>query len=293
MKTVSSILTLLFCLVLTSISYAAGPILLPAWQTDSVFEQPESVVLDKKRNILYVSNVNGNPNDVDGNGYISQLGLDGKIIAQQWIDGLNGPKGMAIVGDVLYVADINELVAIDLASNKISQRYLAKDAKFLNDVAADQAGNVYVSDMLTNTIYRLSNNTFGSWINDQQLEFPNGLLVEGDNLILGSWGVMTDGFATTVPGHLKTISIATKAINSLGDATPIGNLDGVESDGEGNYFVTDWMVGKLLHITPAGISTTLLSLTQGSADHTVLADQNLVIIPMMLSGNVIAYEIKK
>ncbi|MDF1589320.1 MAG: SMP-30/gluconolactonase/LRE family protein [Gammaproteobacteria bacterium] len=293
MKTVSSILTLLFCLVLTSISYAAGPILLPAWQTDSVFEQPESVVLDKKRNILYVSNVNGNPNDVDGNGYISQLGLDGKIIAQHWIDGFNGPKGMAIVGDVLYVADINELVAIDLASNKISQRYVAKDAKFLNDVAADQAGNVYVSDMLTNTIYRLSNNTFGSWINDQQLEFPNGLLVEGDNLILGSWGVMTDGFATTIPGHLKTISIATKAISSLGDGTAVGNLDGVESDGEGNYFVTDWMVGKLLHITPAGISTTLLSLTQGSADHTVLADQNLVIIPMMLSGNVIAYEIKK
>lgn len=293
MKTVSTILTLLFSSFLTSISYAADPILLPAWQTDTVFEQPESVVLDKKRNILYVSNVNGNPNDVDANGYISQLGLDGKVITQHWIDGLNGPKGMAIVGDILYVADINELVAIDLASNKISQRYVAKDAKFLNDVAADQAGNVYVSDMLTNTIYRLSNNTFASWINDQQLEFPNGLLVEGDNLILGSWGVMTDGFATAIPGHLKTIAISTKAITSLGDATPVGNLDGVEADGEGNYFVTDWMVGKLLHITPAGISTTLLSLTQGSADHTVLADQNLIIIPMMLSGNVIAYEIKK
>jgi len=293
MKVISIFLTLLFTSVSATISFAADPILLPAWQTDIVFEQPESVVLDQQRNILYVSNVNGNPSDVDGNGYITKLGLDGKLITQHWIEGLNAPKGMAIIGDTLYVADINELVAIDIANNKISQRFLAKEAKFLNDVVADANGTIYVSDMATNTLYRLNDNKFESWINDAKLENPNGLLIEGEDLIIGSWGVMTDGFATAVPGHLKTVSISSKAINSLGDATPAGNLDGVEADGEGNYFVTDWMVGKLLHITPAGISTTLLSLTQGSADLTVLAEQELIIIPMMLSGNVLAYHIKK
>ncbi|NQZ54498.1 MAG: SMP-30/gluconolactonase/LRE family protein [Piscirickettsiaceae bacterium] len=288
MKLITSWLLML----LPTLTLAATPILLPAWKSDTVFEQPESVVYDSKRQLLYVSNVNGNPNDVDGNGYISQLSLDGDVIELHWLEGLNAPKGMILVGDTLYVADINELIEIDIKNNKINQRYLAPNAKFLNDVTADSAGNVYVSDMLTNTIHCLCSGDFSIWLQDDQLEAPNGLLVEGNHLIVGSWGNMTDGFSTAIAGHLKTIDLASKHINSLGDKTPAGNLDGVEADGNGNYYVTDWMIGKLLHITPSGISTTLLSLEQGSADHTILAKQGLIIIPMMLSGNVLAYKIK-
>ena len=282
----------LLSILLPVFASANSPLLVPAWQSETVFQQPESVVYDTSRDLLYVSNVNGNPNDVDGNGYISQLSIDGKLIEQHWLDGLNAPKGMAIVGNTLYVADINELVAIDLTNKKISQRYLAPNAKFLNDVAADAAGNVYVSDMLTNTIHRLVNGHFEIWLQDAQLEMPNGLLVEGDNLIVASWGNMTDGFVTEIAGHLKTIDIESKKIQSLGNKTPVGNLDGLESDGEGNYFVTDWMIGKLLHITPDGKYHTLIKLDPGSADHTVLADKKLVIIPIMLSNNVVAYRIK-
>ena len=280
-------------LVLSSLTLAASPLLVPAWQSDSHFEAPESVVFDAQQQRLFVSNVNGNPNDADGNGYISTLSLDGKLLKQHWLKGFNAPKGLALVGDLLYVADINELVVINTAQQKIVQRYKAPKAIFLNDVAADTKGNIYVSDMVTNTIHRLSGDTFEVWLQSEQLEQPNGLLVEGDNLIVGSWGVMTDGFATEVAGHLKTIDLKSKKIQSLGNKTPVGNLDGVEVDGKGNYFVTDWMNGKLLHITPAGHSTTLIALSQGSADHTVLLEQNLVIIPMMLTGNVIAFEIKK
>lgn len=280
-------------LLLSSLTLAASPLLVPAWQSDSHFEAPESVVFDAQQQRLFVSNVNGNPNDADGNGYISTLSLDGKVLKQHWLKGFNAPKGLALVGDLLYVADINELIVINTTQQKIVQRYKAPKAIFLNDVAADTKGNIYVSDMVTNTIHRLSGDTFEVWLQSEQLEQPNGLLVEGDNLIVGSWGVMTDGFATEVAGHLKTIDLKSKKIQSLGNKAPAGNLDGVEIDGKGNYFVTDWMNGKLLHITPAGDSTTLIALTQGSADHTVLLEKNLVIIPMMLTGNVIAFEIKK
>lgn len=280
-------------LALSSLTLAASPLLVPAWQSESRFEAPESVVYDAQQQLFFVSNVNGNPNDADGNGYISTLSLDGKIISQHWLEGLNAPKGLALVGDLLYVADINELVVINIKQKKVIQQYKAPNAIFLNDVAADTKGNIYVSDMMTNTIHRLSNGKFEIWLHDDQLEQPNGLLVEGDNLIVGSWGVMTDGFATKTAGHLKTVNLNSKEINSLGDKTPAGNLDGVEADGKGNYFVTDWMQGKLLHITPKGEATTLIALPQGSADLTVLLNQNLVIIPIMLSGNVIAFEIKK
>jgi len=265
----------------------------PAWQTNAVFEQPESVAFDAKNKQLYVSNINGGPTDADGNGYISQLSLDGSISSLHWLDGLNAPKGLTIVGNTLYIADINELVVVDIKNKKITQRYSAPDAKFLNDVVADKKGNIYVSAFLTNTLYRLSGDKFEAWLQTDKLEVPNGLLVENNQLIVGSWGVMTDGFATDVAGHLKTINIDTKKVQSLGDKTPAGNLDGVESDGNSNYFVTDWMAGKLLHIAPTGFSSTLLALEQGSADHIVLHEQGLIIIPMMLTGNVLAYQIKK
>jgi len=282
----------LFLTLLSTIVLAADPILVPAWQT-TPFEQPESVVYDNQNDVLYVSNVNGDGMTVDGNGYISTLSLSGDVIEQHWVTGLDAPKGMTIVGNNLYVADIKKLVVIDIPTKTIKQRYFAIDAKFLNDVAADKEGNVYVSGFLTNSIYRLSGSSFNIWLKNEQLEVPNGLLVEGDQLLVGSWGVMTDGFATEVSGHLKTVDIASKKITSLGDQTPAGNLDGVEPDGEGNYYVTDWLNGKLLHIRPTGMSTTLLKLDQGSADQTVLLEQGLVIIPMMLSGNVSAFQIKQ
>lgn len=292
MKTTTIRILSLLPLLLPVLASATTPILVPAWQTETSFEQPESVVYDSKQELLFVSNVSGAPNEANGKGYISQLSIDGKLIEQHWLTGLNAPKGMALVGDTLYVADIDQLVAIDIKSKEVSMRYPAPNAKFLNDVAADAQGHVYVSDMLTNTIHRLSQGTFEVWLDDDALEAPNGLLIEGKNLIVASWGNMTDGFATDIAGHLKVIDITSKKIQSLGDKTSAGNLDGIEQDGEGNYFVTDWMTGKLLNIAPNGTSTTLIKLDQGSADLTVLKQQQLIIIPMMLSNNVIAYRIK-
>lgn len=294
MKYTSILILSLFTVLLGCQPQADKPlILVPAWQSENTLQQPESIVYDAERNSLFVSNVNGNPNDADGNGYISQLSLSGDIIEQHWLDGLNAPKGLALIGSTLYVADINELVLIDIANKQIIQRFLAPNAKFLNDVAADSNGNIYVSDMMTNTIHRLSNGQFEIWLHDDQLEAPNGLLVEGNQLIVGSWGNMTDGFATEIAGHLKTIAIDNKHIESLGNKTPAGNLDGVEADGHGNYYVTDWMAGKLLLVSPSGESHTLIALDQGSADLTVLLKQDLVIIPMMLTNKLVAYQIKK
>jgi sugar lactone lactonase YvrE len=282
----------LFIMILPTLTLAASPILVPAWQTDSVFEKPESVAYDAQNKLLYVSNINGDATNVDGNGYISLLSPDGNIVDLHWLEGLNAPKGLTIVGNNLYVADINELIVIDIKNKKIIQRHSAPKAKFLNDVVADNQGNVYVSAFLTNTLYRLADDKFEVWLQTDELEVPNGLLVEGNQLIVASWGHMTDGFSTTVSGHLKTINLDNKQVQSLGDKSPVGNLDGLEADGNGNYFATDWVAGKLLHITPTGSSSTLIVLENGSADHAVLPEDGLIIIPMMLSGTVVAYRIK-
>ena len=260
------------------------------WEAQG-FNNPESVIYHESSNTLFVSNVNGSPVEKDGNGYISKILLDGTILRKRWVIGLNAPKGLAIHNDTLYVADIDALVAIDIPSGTITNTYKVDDAKFLNDVAANNQGEIFVSDMLLNRIHRLRNDQFNIWLESPELENPNGLHAEGDHLILGAWGVMTDGFATEIPGHLKSISLKDKSITSLGGA-PIGNLDGVESDGKDGYYVTDWMTGKLYQINSNGEATLLLELEQGMADHEVILEHNLILIPMMKNDKLLAYKIK-
>jgi len=260
------------------------------WETQG-FNNPESVIYDASIDTLFVSNVNGSPVEKDGNGYISKILLDGTILKKQWIIGLNAPKGLAIHDNTLYVSDIDTLVAIDIPSATITNTYKVDDAKFLNDVTATNQGEIFVSDTLLNRIHRLNDDQFNIWLESPELENPNGLHVEGENLILGAWGVMTDGFATEIPGHLKSISLQGKSITSLG-GEPIGNLDGVESDGNNGYYVTDWIAGKLYQINKKGNATLLLELEQGMADLEVILEQNLILLPMMKNDKVLAYKIK-
>ncbi len=260
------------------------------WETQG-FNNPESVINDASSDVLFVSNINGSGIEKDGNGYISKILTDGTVLRKQWVIGLNAPKGLTIHEGILYVADIDTLVAIDIVSGTISNSYQVDDAKFLNDVAANKDGKIFVTDMVLNRIHCLCDDQFNIWLESPELENPNGLHPEGDHLILGSWGVMTEDFATEVPGHLKSISINDKSITSLGGA-PIGNLDGIESDGNNGYYVTDWITGKLYQINKSGDAKLLLELEQGMADHEVILEMNLILLPMMKNNKVLAYKIK-
>ncbi|MBX9635212.1 MAG: hypothetical protein K2X44_09545, partial [Magnetospirillum sp.] len=257
--------TVAACLLAAALS---GPVMAaePAklWET-SGFANPESVLWDASKKAIYVSNVNGAPPDKDGNGYISKLNPEGKVVVEKWVTGLDAPKGMALFKGRLYVSDIDRLVVIDTASGKVTKTYPAAGAKFLNDVTVDDKGTVYVSDMLDNVIWALSGGKFDKWLADAQLENPNGLKAESGRLLVASWGPMTgNGFATSKPGALKAVSLPDKMIRDL---TPgFGNLDGLEPDGKGGYVVSDWVKGGVFSVTRQGKVSKLLTLGQGSAD---------------------------
>lgn len=271
----------------------AAPTVSLVWESTAELMAPEAVVHDTARDVLYVSNVNGAPNDKDGNGFISRMRRDGSIEDLSWIAGMNAPKGMAISGDRLYVSDVDELIEIDLSANAIARRFRGEGAQFLNDVAVDAAGNVYVSDMLTNRIYRFDGERFGVWLESPALENPNGLHVDGDVLYVGCWGVMTDGFATKVPGRIKAVKIVDQSFSEFGGNSPVGNIDGLELLADGTMLATDWMAGKLLSITPSGEVSTLLTLKQGTADIGLIADDGLLLIPMMNDNRLLAYRLDR
>jgi len=283
----------IFSLGVVQAQSAEAPSLEKLWETEARFQQPESVLYDPGRQVLYVSNVAGEPAAKDEKGFLSKVSLEGKVLELDWIKGLHAPKGLAYYGNRLYVSDIDTLVEIDLGDGKILNRYPAEGAQFLNDVATDGGGSAYVSDMMTDTIYRLSNGKLEVWLKSDALQSPNGLYVGRDgDLVVGSWGVREDGFKTKVAGHLKKVSIFWKSIQSLGSGEPVGNLDGVEGDSVGNYYATDWMAGKLFYIKPSGESTVLLQLEPGTADLGLVGDRGVLVIPLMNSGKLVAYEIE-
>lgn len=260
------------------------------WELDG-FSNPESVVYDKKNNVLYVSNVNGQANDKDGNGFISRVSLDGTMIKKDWVTGLDAPKGLALHGEKLYTADIDTLVEIDIPSATVTNRYKVEDAVFLNDVAASNSGEIFVSDMMMNRIHSLKEGNFSVWLETSALLSPNGLHVDGESLVVGAWGVRTEGFTTETPGHLLRVMLRDKSISNVGDGTPLGNLDGVEADLDGDYYVTDWVAGKLFHVDRKGNADLMLTLEQGMADHEFIAEKDQILLPMMMGNKLLAYQL--
>lgn len=116
---------------------------------------PESVLWDAARSVWYVSNINGQAPQKDDNGYIVRLGANGETTdSLPFISGadddvtLHAPKGMAMRGDTLWVADIDALRGFDLTSGKqVASIDLAPlRATFLNDVAIGNDGGIYITD---------------------------------------------------------------------------------------------------------------------------------------------------
>jgi DNA-binding beta-propeller fold protein YncE len=265
---------------------AAEPVMV--WELTG-FQNPESAVYDPARKCLYVSNINGEGTAKDNNGYISRVSPDGRMLAANWVGGMNGPKGLSVAGDRLYAADIDTLVEIDIPNAKILNRYAAPEGKFFNDVSAAADGSVYVSDSMTNRIYRLQDGKLEVWLESPQLEGPNGLRAEKDRLLVGAWGSDKEGAAH--PGQLLSVSYQDRSVTSASNGKGLGNLDGIEPHPGGGYYLTDWMAGTLIEIDAAGATSVAMTLTRGLADLEVIEDTGILILPMMLEGRLAAYRV--
>ncbi|MBC8012878.1 MAG: PQQ-binding-like beta-propeller repeat protein [Methyloceanibacter sp.] len=268
---------------------AADPKLL--WEAKGL-EQPESVVQDPATGAIYVSNIAGAIMQKDGNGFIAKLRPDGTVIERQWVKGLNAPTGLALHDRTLYVADVDELVEINIASGEIVKRYEAKGAIFLNDVAVADDGTVYASDTPMNTIWRLKDGNFEPWMANDALNGPNGLLVQGDKLVVASFGKLPSEGQKQELGGLFAIDVEKQSVSKLGESETIGNLDGLQALQPGVYLVTDWAAGGLYRVGAKGKAERLIKLGKGSADFIYFPDTKLALIPIMLNNALVAYALE-
>lgn len=274
----------MFIALLLAVSVAA---------TATGFDNPESAYWDAPSQSWYVSNVSGEENVKDGKGWISRLDASGKVLKDRWVDGLNSPHGIRVRGRTLYVSDVDQLVVIDMRNARLKARIDAPGARFLNDVAVGPAGEVYVSDTLESAVYRCTSKC-EVFLKTEKLEDPNGLLVEGNRLIVAAWGVITDPatFATKTPGRLLAVDLKSKAITALGEGKPLGNLDGLERDGA-DYLVTDFMAGKLFRVSKSGAATVVKDGFKNSADIGWNPARRHLAVPEMSGGTLQILRIDK
>ena len=249
------------------------------WASPDILTTSESVCYDANRHLFYVSCINGNPTDKDQNGFITMLSESGEIILHKWVDGLNAPKGMAFYGRRLYVSDIDRVVEIDIEKAAILKEYPFEGAQFLNDITIDLKGAVYISDMATGKIHRINKGFAETWLEDDNLISPNGLIYENEKILIGT----KDG--------IFSVGIEDKKIQHLVKDT--GGIDGLKADGNGNYIISDWM-GKIQLVNSKNDPILLLNTTDSginAADFEFVPHKSLLVVPTFSDNRVMAYEL--
>ena len=271
--------TFFIALILTFSFSGKAQKLVELWRTGPVMKTPESALYSPERGTIFVSNMDGDASIKDGKGFISQLTPDGQVVREEWVSGMNAPKGMAISGEKLYVSDIDQLIEIDIVKGEISNRFPAAGAIFLNDVAASKDGKIYVSDTRTSRIHVLENGNLTEWLADPQVKNINGLFIEGENLYVGS-------------DKLQRINMKTKIVETIQEGC--GGIDGLDKDGHNQFVFSNW-AGRIFYLEN-GKMTKMLDTTPekvNTADISFARAINLLLVPTFFDDQVIAYQIEK
>jgi sugar lactone lactonase YvrE len=253
------------------------------WETADELKTPESVVYDADRGVMYVSNYDVyGQGPASGNQSVSRVAMGGDVVEMEWVGGLRNPTGMIIHKDRLLVVERGGFVEVDLDSGEILNRHEAPESEFLNDIAVDKKGRVYLSDSRKGCIWQFVDGEFEVWLDDD-VEDPNALLIDGERLLWGNNGDF----------RLKAADLKSKKVTTVAELG-VGIIDGLKKDRDKNYLVSHWE-GRIYRVTPKGEITKLLDTSTPEtkiADFEYLPKKRQVLIPTFYSNTVAAYEIK-
>jgi outer membrane protein assembly factor BamB len=275
--------TLLGALLLTTSAQADDAHKLTRlWESEASLKVPEGVRYDAKRKVLYVSNIDGQPWADDGKGSIGKVGLDGKVIAAEWVTGLSCPKGLAMSknGKWLYAADAGGIVVIDIEKGKIKKKIPIPEGQQLNDLAIDGKGELYVSDSKGKKVFAVKGDKVTVLLDESVLKGPNGLLVHDNNLY-----VLDNNSLNQVQAD-KSLKVLASGME--------GGADGLEHVQGDDFIVSVWR-GAIWYVKGGGEKELLFD---GKAVETSTADigwdpaTKTVYVPTFFKNSIIAFQVE-
>jgi len=265
------------------------------------FSTPESVLHDSTQDIYFVSNINGSPTAKDNNGFISRLRPDGAIENLKFIEGgragvtLNAPKGLAVLGDTLWVADIDMVRAFNARTGALVDSVKLDSAVFLNDVAIAPTGAIYITDTgirfddVGNVLHPGPDRVFRIGpdrkvtvaARGDSLGWPNGITVDplGKRFIIVSFGAAKSVLAWK-PGDKTAHAIAKGP----------GGFDGVEVAGS-RILVSSW-ADSTVSAYETGQEVKVITGVPSPADIGYDAKRNRVLIPIFSGNRVEVWQLK-
>ena len=274
-------------ILLSTVSYSQ--------KTISGFEAPESVIKTGDR--LFVSNIGGakpDPMALDSNGFISELSADGKVIHQKFQKGiLNAPKGLAVVKDVVYVADVNRVVGFYARSGEQVFEVGVPAAKMLNDLCKVDDKHVCVSETVSGQVLLID-------LTDKSIRFLGS--IEGAN------GVTYDektgklyavGMGPNMSGgkiYQKDLK-NTDTLFTVLENSPVGIFDGIEMFDKSHLIASDWISltsknGRLVIYDLENHTTKTYDVPAGPADITYDPSSHTIFIPRMMVNSLLIEDIR-
>jgi sugar lactone lactonase YvrE len=251
------------------------------WESEPAMKVPESVRFDAKRKVLYVSNIDGEPWAADGKGSIAKLGLDGKVLAAEWVTGLEAPKGLALSkdGKWLYAADLGGIVVIDIEAAKIKSKIAIPEGIQLNDLVNDK-GTLYISDSKGRKIYAVKDGKASVYLDEKVLKGPNGLFVHR-----GALYVLDNDSLNKVEKD--------RSLKVIASGMP-GGADGLENVKGDDFLVSVWS-GTVWYVHADGTKEMLFD---GKPEKISTADMgwdpatNTAYMPTFFRNTIIAFKVE-
>jgi len=265
---------------------ASTPAMSADLKTVTGLKSPESVVAGPDGRV-YVSEIG--EFGKDGDGQISVVDAKGQL--HVFATGMDDPKGLAFFGNDLYVADKTRVLKV--GRDGTWKVLAAADAfpvvpQFLNDVEADNQGNIYVSDSgdLKGTggaVYRVNKNGKVTRVlgDNPQVQGPNGLLMDGRTALLE---------VDFVSGTLYRVQLRNGEMEKVAEG--FGGGDGIVRGPRGMLYVSDWKNGKVYSVSKQGEVKLLKEGFQAAADIGLSKDGKYVIVPDMKAGELVWLPVK-